>query len=262
MVGGKTSYDLHMNPLSFVYTELLWRPLFNVLVGLTSAIPGHYMWVSIVLVTALVRLILLPLSLKQAHQAQKNQGKMAGLQAELAAIKKQHPDDKQKQSAATMTAYRKAGVNPASGCLVLLIQLPILIALYRVFLTHIGPESAHLLYSFVHLPEMVNLSFLGATLDQPSLRLAIVAGVMQFIQVRFFSPTPTPSPAAADDDSAKVMASMQRNMAYIFPAMTVFISLRLPSALALYWIISITFAIVQQKVLQKTLHLSSPPATV
>ncbi|MEK7556503.1 MAG: OxaA precursor, partial [Patescibacteria group bacterium] len=69
-----------MNPLTLVYTEVLWRPLFNLLVGLTSFTPGHYMWVAIVLVTLVVRLILLPLSLKQALQTQRNQGKMASLQ--------------------------------------------------------------------------------------------------------------------------------------------------------------------------------------
>lgn len=252
-----------MNPLSFVYTEILWRPLFNLLVGLTAAIPGHFMWVSIVLVTLVVRLILLPFSIKQAKQAQGSQGKMAGLQTELKKIQEQYKDDKQKQASETMALYRKAGVNPASGCLLLLIQLPILIALYRVFLTEIGPASAHFLYSFVHLPETMNLSFLGLNLTQPSLRLAIAAGVMQFIQVRFFSPTPPPTPMAGGDEStAKMMAGMQRNMAYIFPAMTVFISLQLPSALALYWIISILFAIAQQKILQRALHLSAPPPTV
>ncbi len=252
-----------MNPLTFVYTELLWRPLFNLLVGITALTPGHFMWLGVVLVTLAVRLILLPLSLKQARQAQKSQGKMAGLQEELKRIKEEHKDDRQKQAQKTMALYRKAGVNPASGCLLLLIQLPILIALYRVFLTPIGPESASLLYSFVSLPSSINLSFFSIILTEPSLLLAIIAGITQFVQVRFFSPAPTPTPSGtADDDSAKMMAAMQRNMAYIFPAMTVFISLSLPSALPLYWIISIALAILQQRLLQRTLHLNSPPPTV
>lgn len=252
-----------MNPITFLYTEILWRPLFNLLVGLTNVIPGHYIWVSIVLITLVVRLILLPLSLKQARQAQRSQGKMADLQEELKRIQKQHEGNRQKQAEATMALYRKAGVNPASGCLLLLIQLPILLALYRVFLTEIGPASAHFLYPFVSLPAAVNLSFLGITLTQPSLWLAVVAGIAQFIQVRFFSPTQTPTPmAGSNENSAKMMASMQKNMAYIFPAMTVFISLRLPSALPLYWIVSIVLAIIQQRLLQKSLHLASPPPTV
>lgn len=252
-----------MNPITFIYTEVLWRPLFNLLVGFTTVLPGHFMWVGVVLVTLVVRLILLPLSLKQARQAQQSQGKMAGLQAELKRLKEEHKNDRQKQAAATMALYRKAGVNPASGCLLLLIQLPILIALYRVFLTPIGPDSAHLLYTFVSLPSTINLSFFGILLTQPSLLLAAVAGVAQFIQVRFFSPAPPPTPGTTgDEDSAKMMAGMQRNMAYVFPVMTVFISLNLPSALPLYWIVSIALAVLQQRLLQKTLHLNSPPPTV
>lgn len=252
-----------MNPLSLVYTEFLWRPLFNLLVGVTAVFPGHFMWVGVVVVTLVVRLILLPLSFKQARQTQKNQGKMANLQTRLKQIQQEHKDDRQKQAQATMALYREAGVNPASGCLLLLIQLPILIALYRVFLTPIGPESASLLYPFIGLPQTLNLSFFGMALTEPSLPLAIVAGLAQFIQVRFFSPAPPPTPTAtSDEDSAKIMANMQRNMAYIFPAMTIFISLRLPSALPLYWIISILLAIAQQRLLQRILHLNTPPPTV
>lgn len=252
-----------MNPFTFLYTEVLWRPLFNLLVGLTSVIPGHFMWVAVVLVTLVVRLILLPLSLKQARQAQRNQGKMANIQDEVKRIQKEHQGNRQKQAEATMALYRKAGVNPASGCLLLLIQLPILIALYRVFLTEIGPASAHFLYSFVSLPETINLSFLGVTLTEPSVAFAVAAGIAQFIQVRFFSPAPTPTPLAGDNDSsAKMMASMQKNMAYVFPAMTVFISLQLPSALALYWVVSIALAVLQQWLLKRTLRLASLPPTV
>lgn len=252
-----------MNPLTFAYTEFLWRPLFNLLVGLTNVIPGHFMWVAIILVTLAVRLILLPLSLQQARHAQRQQTKMADVKQALKRIQAQYKDDKQKQAQETMAAYRRAGVNPASGCLLLLIQLPILLALYRVFLTPIAPESFQFLYSFVAVPTAVNLSFFGIQLTAGSLWLAIVAGVAQFIQVRYFSPTQTAPPTASDsDDTAKMMAGMQRNMAYIFPAMTVFISLRLPSALALYWIISISLAILQQIILQKVLRLNSPPPTV
>lgn len=252
-----------MNPFTFAYTEFLWRPLFNLLVGLTNVIPGHFMWVAIILVTLAVRLILLPLSLQQARQAQRQQTKMADVKQEIKRIQAQYKGDKQKQAQETMAAYRRAGVNPASGCLLLLIQLPILLALYRVFLTPIAPESFPYLYGFVSAPTAVNLSFFGIELTQGSLLLAVLAGIAQFIQVRYFSPTPTTPPSASDDDSsAQMMAAMQRNMAYIFPVMTVFISLRLPSALALYWIVSISLAILQQLILQKALRLNSPPATV
>jgi YidC/Oxa1 family membrane protein insertase len=157
-----------------------------------------------------------------------------------------------------MALYRRAGVNPASGCLPLLIQLPILIALYRVFFIGLSPETFHLLYPFVDPPAAAQLSFLGISLTQPSLRLAILAGVSQFVLMRQATPGVNQNQLpAGNDQSAQMMASMQKNMAYIFPAMTVFVSLQLPAALALYWVASTLFGIVQQYLFKKYLKVES-----
>lgn len=250
-----------MNIFSLLYTEVLFRPLFNLLVGITDLLPGHNIGLAIVLVTIIVRLILLPSSLHQARSMQKNQGKMAKMQAELAGIKKLHKDDKAKQAEATMKLYREAGINPASGCLPLLIQLPILLALYRVFLTGIGPESYHYLYSFVSAPSELQAVFLTISLSAPSLLLGILAGIGQFIQMKFFSPTPPPQPGA-DESTAKMMSSMQKNMAYMFPVMTIFIALRLPAALSLYWVVSTLLGLLQQYVLKRSLKLVGNPTAI
>lgn len=250
-----------MNPFTFIYTELLFRPLFNLLVGIANILPTHDIGLAIIIVTLAVRFILLPLSLNQARHSQKNQTKMAEVQKELKKIKDKHKDNKQKQSEETMKLYREAGINPARGCLPLLVQLPILIALYRVFLTDITPETFQYLYSFVSAPETFNLMFLGVDLSTPSLRFAIVAGIMQFIQARFFMPSPNATPQA-DDQSAQLMASMQKNMAYVFPAMTIFIAIQLPAALPLYWIVSTLFGVLQQLAIRRTYNLSSLPPAV
>lgn len=246
-----------MNPFSFFYTEILFRPLFNLLAGITNILPGHSMGLAIIGVTLIVRIILLPSSLHQARQAQKNQSKMGELQGRLKQIKEKHKNDRQKQAEETMALYKQAGVNPAAGCLPLLIQLPILLALYRVFLTNITPETFHFLYSFVAEPQTINLMFLGLDLAIPSLRLAILAGIAQFIQARFFAPKTDATATAGSEQSAQLMQSMQKNMAYIFPVMTVFIALQLPAALALYWIASTLFAVLQQYILRRTMKLSA-----
>ncbi|HBE90162.1 MAG TPA: hypothetical protein DDW41_03075 [Candidatus Andersenbacteria bacterium] len=248
-----------MNPLFFVYQELLFRPLFNLLVIITDLVPGHGIGISILIVTIIVRLILIPPSLHQAKQMQKNQTKMADLKKELKKIQKDHAHDQTKKAEATMQLYKKAGINPASGCLPLLIQLPILIALYRVFLIGISPDTFQYLYAFVPAPSSVNFNFLTINLAQSSLLLAIVAGVSQFILMKSVSPT-TPPPAPNDDQSAAMMASMQKNMAFMFPVMTVFISMKLPAALALYWVATTIFGIVQQYVFKKRLHITSSVA--
>ena len=248
-----------MNPLLFVYSEFLFRPLFNLLVIITNILPGHNIGVSILIVTVIVRLILIPPSLHQARQTQKNQSKMAELKSQLSKINKKHANDKAKKSEETMRLYKEAGINPASGCLPLLIQLPILIALYRVFLIGITPDTYKYLYEFVPSPDTIGLTLFSLDVTQSSLLLAIIAGVFQFILMKSITP-PQPPAANDDDQSAQMMASMQKNMAFIFPIMTVFIAMRLPAALALYWVATTIFGIVQQYVFKKYLNVASSVA--
>ncbi len=250
-----------MNIISLLYNEVLFRPLFNLLVGVADILPAHNLGVAILVVTLIVRLILLPFSLHQARHAAHQQKKMTGLKAELKKINERFKDDATARSQATLELYRKTGINPAGGCLPLIIQLPILIALYRVFLSGLGPKTAHYLYSFVTLPTILSSNFFGINLTIPNLWLALLAGAAQFFQMRTMTAAPTTTPGA-DEKSAQMMASMQRNMAFMFPVMTVFITLRLPAALALYWVATTLFALIQQYILKRMLHASSPLPTV
>jgi YidC/Oxa1 family membrane protein insertase len=249
-----------MNVISFLYFEVLFRPLYNLLVGITDLLPNHSIGLAIIIVTLVVRLILLPPSLHQARQARANQTKMSGVKEKIQAIKKEHKDDRTRVAEETMKIYREAGINPAAGCLPLLIQFPILIALYRVFFIGIGPETFSALYSFVPQPEAVSTVFLGLSLSEPSLILGILAGLGQFFLMRFF--TPRPQQVGANEDSAQMMASMQKNMTYIFPVMTVFFALSFPAALSLYWVASTVFAMIQQYLIKRSLHLTEAIPTL
>lgn len=250
-----------MNIISVIYTEALFRPLLNLLIGITNILPGHAVGWAIIVVTIIVRLILLPSFLHQAKVMQKNQEKMKSVQAQLDEAKIKHKDDKAKHAEETMRIYKEAGVNPASGCLPLLIQLPILLALYRVFFSGLTPSTYHYLYSFVAHPAVLSFAFLGINLNNPSLLLGVIAGALQFIQMKFLAPQPQSQPGA-NEETAAMMASMQKNMMYIFPAMTIFIALRLPAALALYWAVSTSFGILQQVIVRKSLHLTSNPPNI
>lgn len=247
-----------MNIFSFLYTEALFRPLLNLLIGITNVLPGHSVGWAIIFVTIIVRLILLPSFLHQAKAMQRNQEKMKKIQAQLDDAKKKHKNDKAKHAEETMRIYKEAGVNPASGCLPLIVQLPVLLALYRVFFTGLTPDTYHFLYSFVADPVALSFTFLGINLSTPSLLLGVIAGIFQFIQMKYLSPAPQAQPGG-NEETAAMMASMQKNMMYIFPAMTVFISFRLPAALALYWSVSTLFGIVQQMVVKKSLNLKENP---
>ena len=241
-----------MNVFMTAYTELLFRPLLNLLVVITNALPNHSVGLAIIVVTLLVRLVLLPSSWQQAKQASRNQAKMKEVQGELDAIKKKHKDDRAKQAEETMAVYRKAGINPAAGCLPLLIQLPILIALYRVFLLGLNGDSFQYLYPAVGAPEVLTTTFLSIPLDAPSLLLGVIAGIGQFFLMRSTLQATSQMPGA-DEQSAQMMASMQRNMMYIFPVMTIFIALQLPAALSLYWVASTFFAMGQQYLIKRAL---------
>ncbi len=248
-----------MNIVSFIYNEVLFRPLYNLLVVVTNVLPGHNVGISILLLTILVRLILLPPSWHQAKQMQRNQSKMSALKQELNKIQEKYKNDKVKKAEETAQLYKKAGINPASGCLPLLIQLPILIALYRVFFVGIGEQTYRFLYGFVSRPDVAQMGLLGIDLAKTSVLLAVMSGVFQFVLMRMASPAPTMAPAG-DDQSAQMMASMQKNMSYMFPVMTVFIAIKLPAALSLYWVATTLFGIGQQYLFKKYLKVSGTMA--
>jgi YidC/Oxa1 family membrane protein insertase len=250
-----------MNIFSAIYTEGLYRPLLNLLVGIANSMPSHSVGWAIIFVTILVRLVLLPSFLHQATTMRRNQTKMANIQHKIDALKKQHKDDKAKQAQETMKIYREEGINPAGGLLPIFVQLPVLIALYQVFFSGLTPEIYQYLYPFVDHPTNLSFMFFGINLSTPSFLLGLVAGVFQFIQMKYLAPQ-TPSNPGSSDETAKMMASMQKNMTYVFPAMTVFIALRLPAALSLYWAVSTLFGIVQQIIVKRSLHLKENPPTI
>jgi len=122
-----------MDFLITIFNETLYRPLFSLLVWVYNTIPGHDLGIAIILVTIFLRIVLYPLS----HKALKSQKALQELQPKIKEIQKKFKD-KQEQAKATMEFYKENKINPFSGCLPLLIQLPILIGLYRVF-SH-GPQ--------------------------------------------------------------------------------------------------------------------------
>lgn len=246
--------------LGSLFTEGLVRPLFNLLVGITNVWPTHSVGVSIIILTIIVRLLLLPPAVHQARQMQGNQERMHKVKQEIAKIKQRFQHDQAKQAQETMRLYREAGLNPARGCLPLVLQLPILIALYRVFLLGIGPETVHLLYPFVGQPLTAQLVFFGINLANSSPILAILAGISQLVLMKMSTP-PTGASATQDEQAAQMVAAMQKNMLYVFPIMTVVISLQLPAALALYWTVSTVFGIGQQYAFKRYLNITSLAAT-
>ena len=230
------------------FSATIYQPLFNVLIGIYNLIPD--LGISIILVTVLIRILLLPLS-KKSIESQKQ---MQEIQPQIKAIQAKFKHDKQKQGEAIMKFYKEKKVNPASGCLPLIIQLVILIALYRVFLAVINYDSATTsLYNFVHNPmEIKNIAFgfLDVTAKgKINFPLALITAGLQYWQGKMMMQRVEKNKPTKTKDTKKepeIGEIMQKQMLYMGPILTLVIGLSFPAGLLLYWFVTTLFMVGQQ----------------
>lgn len=236
--------------MSYLFNLFFYQPLYNGLVLLIGALPWFDIGIVVILFTCVVKLVLFPLSKKSVL----TQIKMKEIQPELDAIKEKHKDNKQEQALKVMALYKERKINPFSGILLIFIQIPIIFALYFVFLKGGLPNiKTDLLYSFVKVPSSVSALFLGfMDITQKSYAMAFFAALTQFFQVRFAMPkikkTNSNQPSFKDD----LAKSMSVQMKYILPVIIFFIARGLPAVVALYWTTSNLFAIGQELYLRRT----------
>ncbi|MBD3282527.1 MAG: membrane protein insertase YidC [Candidatus Portnoybacteria bacterium] len=228
--------------LATLFNEILYRPILNALVFIYNNIPDF--GIAIILLTILIRFVLYPLSYKSI----KSRKELSKLQPKIKEVQKKFKE-KEEQTKELMKVYKEHNINPLSGCLPILIQLPILIALYRVLINVLEPGSLELLYPFVSSPGSINPSFLGLMdLSAPSAVLAILAGVSQFFYSKIMmkhSPSPQPG------NQKGMQQVMSKQMVYIMPVITVFIAWNFPAGLPLYWIVSTVIGFLQENYLFK-----------
>lgn len=219
---------------------IFYYPLLNLLVALYDS-TGSF-GLSIIFLTVFVRAFLFYFS-KNAVISQK---KMAELQPELKKIQEKHKDNKAEQTKAIMEFYKINKFNPFSSFLPILIQMPILISLYYVFLKGIKFIGAQDLYTFISLPQSIDFHFLGFfDLAHPSKILALLAGASQFLQSKYTMNIQKPAA------SGEFSSIMNYQMMYFFPVLTFLIGLSLPAGLALYWIVGALFSVLQQLIIEK-----------
>jgi len=231
-----------MSIITTLFNEALYRPLFNGLIFLYNIIPWADFGLAIILLTVIIRLVLYPLNQKAII----SQKALSELQPQIKEVQNKYKNDKVKQSQVLMEIYKQKNINPAFGCLPLLIQLPILLALYRVFWNGLKPESLNILYPFIARPEQINPMFLGlVNLAQPNWLMAILAGAFTFWQSKMM----TPNVSAGQGNDFTAMTSKQ--MVYFMPLFTVFIAWKLPAGLTLYWIIITLLGVGQQYLVMK-----------
>lgn len=261
-----------------IFDILIVQPIFNLLIGIYSLIPGGDFGVSLIVFTILVRFALYPLVKKQLHQTQA----MKKLQPQLAKIKKETKGNKQLESMRMLELYKEHGVNPFRSIGILLIQLPIFIALYiviQVFTSH-RDEIAKWTYDFmegmtpikqlIDNPESFNNMFLGfidltksafadGGVNVALILLALIAAGTQFILSKQTMPHSESKKRLRDvmgeaaqgkqTDQSEMNAIVMRKMIKILPIFMFFIMVGVPGALALYYTVSNLVAVAQQSYL-------------
>ncbi|MBU0998805.1 YidC/Oxa1 family membrane protein insertase [Patescibacteria group bacterium] len=228
-----------------IWNTILYQPLLNALAFLVSIVPGGDVGIAVIILTILVKIVLFPLSQKSIE----GQAEMNILAPEINKIKASGVS-KEEQARQTFDLYKKHNTNPFSGCLLVLIQIPVIFALYFVFLKGINFEGGFL-YSFIPTPPHINMIFLGfLDITQKSLVLAILAGISQYLQA-YFMPKPVVSSSTGSSFSDNFTKSMGMQMKYIFPFIIAFIAYSISGAVALYWITSNLFMVGQQIYVKK-----------
>ena len=225
-----------------LFHTLFYLPLFNLLIFLYTILPMQDMGIAIILLTILVRLMLWPLTKKQIAI----QKAMKELQPKLNEIKEKYKDDKIKQGEETMRLYKENNANPASSCLPLLIQLPILLAMYQAFGKGLQADALIDVYSFISKPDVINTQFITLIdLTKPFIPLAILAAIAQFWQAKMMvGARPLTSKDGAKDEAFQ--AALNNQMVYMMPILTVFIGWKLPAGVMLYWLTGTIMMGVQQ----------------
>lgn len=219
---------------------LLTQPLFNVLILLYEHVTYGDLGLAVIALTLLIRLVLYPVF----YRGIKSQMLMQKMQPEIQRIQKELKNDKPKQTEALLKLYKEHKTNPFAGLFYTFVQLPLLWAVYKIFMVGVTPESLKDVYSFISTPTEVGTMFLGLVdVSQPSWAIVIIATIASFIQ-SYMMIRQTASRTAKQQPAMKYMG-------YIAPVLTLVILPKLPAAVGLYWTITAIFSIFQQERINK-----------
>jgi len=230
-----------------IFNTYIYEPIFNLLIWLYNILPGNDIGLAIVVMTVLVRLAFYPLSRKSIE----SQKALQDLQPKMEELKKKYKDDREKLGQEMMKLYKDNKVNPASSCLPLLIQLPFLWAIYRVFAAGLTNGSLDIIYPFIHNPGTINTISMGfIDLAQKQWILAVLAAAAQFWQAKMLSTKRPPVKSEGSKDEA-FASIMNKQMVYVLPLFTLWIGLKFPGGLTLYWFITTLWTAGQQLLIFK-----------
>lgn len=243
-----------LNIMIELYNTVLYEPIFNTLIFLYHVIPGRDMGVAIIILTILVKVILFWPSLSTL----KSQKKLQDTQPKIEELRKKYKDDREELGRQLMSFYKENKVNPFSSCLPLLIQLPILLALYQAFFKGLQVDPATGLLAadqVAHLYGWLQATYATTALHTVAfgfldlaathnIILAVLAGGAAFYQAK----TMQAKRAEIKTEGAKdenVAAAVSKQMMYLLPIITVVFGYQFPAGVTLYWLISTLFSLGQ-----------------
>ena len=241
--------------ISNLFHIFFYNPIYNGLIFLVSYFSWMDLGMAVILMTVIVKLILFPLT----KSSIKTQIKVKEIEPEVEKIKEKYKDEKETQARKIMEVYKNNEINPFASFFLLLVQLPVLFALYFVFVRGGLPTvNMEILYPFIDTSNILDHTvFLGLVdITQKSFGLAVLAGISQFFQIRLVMPEIKKKNGKENNFKDDLVRNMQLQMKYIMPVFIFFIAYSFLSALALYWITSNLFMIAQELYIRK--HIRKP----
>ncbi len=259
--------------MSSIFNTVFVNPISNILlffyhIFLVIKLPGAFGF-SIIALTVFIRLLLQPFFHKQMETAQK----MQNLKPHLDNLSKKHGKDKTKLQAEQARLFQEHGVNPAGGCLLIIVQIPVFIALYNTLFnlfSHGQVQVIRELNQRVYAPFLkvtsIDPQFFGfnLALSPQSAKIwyyyliPVVTGLLQYLLTTMTMPAAPKSSALASvekgkeksDNSGDFQKALNTQMKYVFPVLIGWFAFGLPVGLSLYWNIFSIFGILQQRALK------------
>lgn len=267
-----------------MFNTFITQPVFNILVTIYSLLPGHDFGVTILLFSLLARVVMWPLIKKQLNHSKE----MKKLQPELAKIRKECGDDKQKLAQLQLELYKDREINPLAPLGFMLVQIPLFLGLYFAVRKLVeNPESiltetyepvrnlswvqeiqnsdfSKFQESFLGIIDDLSLPAIGDSGWQwPLIVIALSTGLIQFYQTRQLLPAKKTKKKlrevlsegqsnGGEPDKEELQAAVGRTTSFILPALITFLSLTFPGAIALYWFSNTAVGFIQQRYILNT----------
>jgi YidC/Oxa1 family membrane protein insertase len=253
-----------------LFIELIVQPFYNALIFIMDFVTPD-LGLAIIILTIIFRLVLFPLYKSQIT----TQIKMQQLQQPMKDLREKHKGDQKVLGEKMMELYKEYNLNPLSGFLIILIQIPLLIGFYWVFIRAGLPEiNMDLIYSFMPRPENINTNFLGLIeLTDKSIILAMLVSITQYVQTKILLSKTKLAKEKAEKDALEngkekekaskeadgkenimeeAMKNVQSQMLFIMPIMMLFIGYSFGAIVAIYLLVGNLFSIAQELYIRKT----------